>query len=95
MFRTVFSMACCIGRADHQCYNTFAAGKPIGLAVFALSGSWMIDHGEIVEEFRCGAHASHRGMIASPCAGYVEQMALGVVNFLQIGIVADRLDAVL
>ncbi len=32
-------------------------------------------------------------MIPGAGAGDVEQVALGVVNFLQIGVVADRLDA--
>ena len=42
-----------------------------------------------------GFDARHQQMIPRAGAGDVEQVALGVVDFLQIGVVADRLDALL
>jgi hypothetical protein len=34
-------------------------------------------------------------MIARPGAGHVKQVALGVVDFFEIGVIADQLDALL
>ena len=52
-------------------------------------------HTEIVKELRRGFHARHEQMISRTGAGDVEQMAFGVVDFLQVGVVADGLDALL
>jgi hypothetical protein len=50
---------------------------------------------EIVQEFRYRVDAGNQQMIPGAGTGNVEQMALGIIDFLQIGIVADRLDALL
>lgn len=49
-------------------------------------------HAEIVQKFRRGLDAGHQQVIPRACAGHVEQVALGVVDFLQVRVVADRFD---
>ena len=49
----------------------------------------------IIQKLRGGLDTCHQQMIPRPRAGDVEKMALGVIHFLQIGVVADRFDALL
>jgi hypothetical protein len=47
---------------------------------------------EIVEEFRRRFDAGDEEMVAGAGAGDVEEVAFGVVDLLEVGIVRDRLD---
>src|SRR6266446_7331490 len=55
--------------------------------------SWQSAH--VIEKLGSGLDARHQKMISCPRAGDVEQMALGVIDFLQVCVVPDRLDALL
>ena len=57
-----------------------------------MRGATLITLHEVVQEFGYGGHASNQQMIPGTSAGNVEQVALGVIDFLQIGVVAHRLD---
>jgi hypothetical protein len=59
----------------------------------SVAGTSLTPH--VIEELRSRLDARHQQMIPRPRAGDVEQMTLGVVHFLQIGVVADRFDAFL
>jgi hypothetical protein len=50
---------------------------------------------EVIQELRHGGDAGHEQMISRPSAGDVEQVTFGVIDLLQIGVVAHRLDALL
>jgi hypothetical protein len=50
---------------------------------------------EVVQKFRYRIDAGNQQTIPGAGAGDIEQVALGVINFLQIGVVADRLDPLL
>ena len=50
---------------------------------------------QIIQEFRHRRHPADQQMVSGTGAGNVEQVPLGVVDLAQIGIVADRLDALL
>lgn len=50
---------------------------------------------EVIQEFRHGSDPSYEQMVSGTGAGDVEQMALGVIDLLQIRIVTDRLDTLL
>jgi hypothetical protein len=50
---------------------------------------------EVVQEFGHRLDTRNQQVIASASAGDIKQVALSVVDFPQIGIVADRLDALL
>src|SRR5271166_1593892 len=50
---------------------------------------------EVVQEFGDGRDTRNKEMITRARTGDIEQVALGVVDLLQIRIVADRLDALL
>ncbi len=52
-------------------------------------------HLKVIQKLRRRLNARHQQMVSCPRAGDVEQVALGVINFLQIGVVANRLDAIL
>jgi len=47
---------------------------------------------EVVQKFGCRGDPGYQQMIPCARAGDVEKMALGVIDFLQIGIVVDRLN---
>jgi hypothetical protein len=67
-------------------------------ALYAVSSSaryHTIALREIVQEFRYRVDAGNQQMIPGAGTGNVKQMAFGIINLLQIGIVADRLDALL
>ena len=49
----------------------------------------------VIEKLRGGLDTRHQQMIPRPRAGNAKQGALGVLHFLQIGVVADRLDELL
>ena len=49
---------------------------------------------QVVEKFGCWVDARHEQTVAGTGAGDVEQVALAVVDLLEIGIVCDRLDAI-
>ena len=68
--------------------TVYCAAKPIAPGDDDLSV-------EIIEKLRRRLDARDQQMIARAGAGDVEQVALGVVDLLQIGVVADRLDALL
>jgi hypothetical protein len=50
---------------------------------------------EVVQELGHRHHATDQEIISGPSAGDVKQVELGVVNFLQIGVIADSLYALL
>ena len=43
---------------------------------------------EVVQEFRCRIDPGNQQMIPGAGAGDIEQVALGVIDFLQIGVVS-------
>jgi hypothetical protein len=47
---------------------------------------------EIIQEFRYWFDTRNQKVITGASAGDVEQMALGVIDLLQVGIVANRFD---
>jgi hypothetical protein len=50
---------------------------------------------KVVQEFGHRRDTGNQQVISGTGAGDVEQVTLGVIDFLQIGVVADRLDALL
>ena len=60
-----------------------------------MRGPTLIALHEVVQKFGYWVDAGNQQMISGAGAGDVEQVALGVIDLLQIGIVADRLDALL
>src|SRR5260370_14891684 len=50
---------------------------------------------DVVEEFGYRVDAGNQQMIPGPGTGDIEQLALSVIHFLQISVVADGLDALL
>ncbi len=60
-----------------------------------MCGPTLIALEKVVQEFGYRVGAANQQMIPGAGAGDVEQVALGVVDFLQIGVVADRFDALL
>jgi hypothetical protein len=52
-------------------------------------------YGQIIKKLRRRLDTRDEQMVSRPCAGDIEQVALGIIDFLQIRIVADRLDALL
>ena len=67
-----------------------------GLAIGIVQlGSIAPSTSQIIQKLRCWSDACHEQMIAGAGAGYVEQVALGVVDFLQVGVVAYRFDSLL
>jgi hypothetical protein len=52
-------------------------------------------HPQIVEKFGRRFDASDQQVVSCAGASDIEQVAFGIVDLLQIGIVADRLDALL
>jgi hypothetical protein len=50
---------------------------------------------EVVQKFGSGLDTRNQQMIPSAGAGDVEQVTLGIIDLLQVRIVADRLDALL
>jgi hypothetical protein len=64
-------------------------------SISSMLGKYLIAFYEVVQEFRCGGNARDQQMIPCAGAGDVEKMTLGVVDLLQIGILADRFDTLL
>jgi hypothetical protein len=60
-----------------------------------MHGATLIALREVVQELGRGSHAGNQQMISRSGAGNVEQLALGVIDFLQIRVIADRLDTFL
>jgi hypothetical protein len=56
-------------------------------------GATLIALREVVQKFGYRVDSGNQQMIPSAGAGNVEQMPLCLVDFLQIGVIADRLDA--
>ncbi|MBM2812573.1 MAG: hypothetical protein HW416_3332 [Chloroflexi bacterium] len=50
---------------------------------------------KVAQKLRSRLHARHEQMVARSCAGDVEQMALRVVDLLEVGFVGHGLDALL
>jgi hypothetical protein len=50
---------------------------------------------QVVQKLGCWLDASHQQMVAGAGARHVEQVSFAVVDFFQIGIVRDILDALL
>src|SRR6266568_3001775 len=58
-------------------------------------GPTLVGLGEVVQEFGYRRNPGHQEVVPSTSAGDIEQVTLGVVDFLQIGVVTDRLDTLL
>ena len=50
---------------------------------------------EVIQEFGYRVDSGNQQMISGTGTGHVEQVPLGVVNLLQIGVVTDRLETLL
>lgn len=50
---------------------------------------------QVIQKLRSRLHAGDQQVISRPGASDIEQVPLGVVNFFQIGVVADGFDAFL
>jgi hypothetical protein len=50
---------------------------------------------EVVQKFGYRGDTTDQQMIPSAGTGHVEQVPLGVVDFLQVGVITDRLNALL
>jgi hypothetical protein len=62
---------------------------------FAIVSSYHDLHPQIIKELRCRVDARQEQMIASAGASDVEQVALVVVDFFQVGVVGGGLDPLL
>jgi hypothetical protein len=60
-----------------------------------MHGAMLIAFHEVVQKFGYRVDSGHKKMISGAGTGNIEQVPLGVVDFLQIGVVADCLDALL
>jgi hypothetical protein len=60
-----------------------------------MQGATLIALHEVVQKFGYWVHSGNQQMISGAGTGNVEQVPLGVVDLLQIGVVANRLDALL
>jgi hypothetical protein len=61
----------------------------------SMQGATLIALHEVVQKFGCWFHSGNQKMISRAGTGNVEQVPLSVVDFLQIGVVANCLDAFL
>src|ERR1700730_10043974 len=61
----------------------------------SMRGATLVAFHEVVQKFGYRVDTGNQEMIPSAGAGNVKQMPLGVVDLLQIGVIADRFDALL
>jgi hypothetical protein len=60
-----------------------------------MRGATLIALHEVVQEFGYGGDTDYQQMIPGAGTGDIEQVTLGVIDLLQISVVADCLDALL
>ena len=62
---------------------------------FVLMESSLVLDLHVIEKLRGRLDTRHQQIISCPSTGDVQQVALGIVDLLQIGVVADRLNPLL
>jgi hypothetical protein len=60
-----------------------------------MRGSTLVALYEVVQKFGYWGDTADQQMIPSAGTGHVEQVPLGVVDFLQVGVITDRLNTLL
>jgi hypothetical protein len=60
-----------------------------------MRGSTLVALYEVIQKFGYRGDTAHQQMIPSAGTGHVEQVPLGVIDFLQVSVITDRLNALL
>ena len=79
-------------------FHVGLANIPVPLLLRSLSRTAGRDGSppqQVIKKLRCRCNARDKQTISRPCARDVQQVTLGVIDLLQIGVVAHSFDALL